>query len=246
MKTIERAFAVLRALAQQPESAGVSELARRAGLPKSTTSRILASLEELGMVERVAERFIIGPGLATLTHSATPVTSLRDVARPYLLELAEAVAEGVALAVPDGDDIVYVDTVPVQGAVQVQDWTGLRYPCHTVAAGLVLMAGWTDREIARYGRRDFERFTDLTISNATELATRIAEVRANGYAWTRGEFDDDLNGVAVALHDADGVAVGAINISGPMFRFPGDRPEAELTDLLAIAGSQINDRLSGL
>ena len=243
MKTIERAFAVLRALAEQPESAGVSEVARRVGLAKSTTSRILVSLQELGMVERVGDRFTIGPGLATLTHDPSPVASLRDIARPYLVELAESVGEGAALAVPDGDEIVYVDNAPVEAVVQVQDWTGLRFPCHTAAAGLALMATWPDGEIERYGRQPLVQYTPLTLSTADAVEARIAEVRRDGFAWTRGEFNDELNGVAAAVHDPDGVAVGAINISGPIFRFPGDRPESEITDELVAATRQIRDRL---
>ncbi len=243
MKTIERAFAVLRALAEHDESAGVSEVARRTGLPKSTTSRILASLEGLGMVERLDDRFAIGPGLATLTHDATPVSSLRDIARPYLAELAEWAEEGVALAVPDGDEIVYVDTVQVVAVVQVQDWTGLRFPAHTTAAGLVLMAQWPDAEIDRYGRQPLTAFTEATIKTGAELVTRLAKVRQEGVAWTVAEFSGELNGVAAVIRDATQHPVGAINISGPTFRFPTPGDKAAVEAQLRATATQISERL---
>ena len=243
MQTIERAFAVLRALAERPESAGVSEVARRAALPKSTTSRILTSLEDLGMVDRLGDRYAIGAGLATLTHQASPVASLRDIARPYMVDLAETVGESVALAVPDGDEMLYVDTAPSIGVVQVQDWTGERFPFHTVAAGFALMTTWTEDDLDRYGRRDFERFTDATVSGPIELKARMAEVRRDGFAWTRAEFAEEVNGIAAPILDGGGEAVGAINISGPTYRFPGDRAEGEIVDELLSACQQISNRL---
>lgn len=243
MQTIERAFAVLRALAEQTESTGVSEVARRAALPKSTTSRILASLEDLGMVERLGDRYAIGAGLATLTHHASPVTSLRDIARPYMIALAEIVGESVALAVPDGDKMIYVDTAPSTGVVQVQDWTGRRFPFHTVAAGLALMTTWTRNELEVYGRREFEQFTQATIADLSELGSRMEAVKADGFAWTRAEFSEEVNGVAAPIHDGDGLAVGAINISGPTYRFPGPRPEIEIIEELVSACRQISSRI---
>ena len=243
MQTIERAFAVLRALAEQTESAGVSEVARRADLPKSTTSRILASLEDLGMVERRGDRYAIGAGLATLTHDASPVASLRDIARPYMVALSEVVAESVALAVPDGDEMLYIDTASSTGVVQVEDWTGRRFPFHTVAAGFALMTTWIDDDLEVYGQRDFERFTPTTVGDLPELRSRMELVRRDGYAWTRAEFSEEVNGVAAPIHDRDGLAVGAINISGPIYRFPGDRPESEIVDDLVSACRQIGNRL---
>ena len=76
---------MLRALAGQSDSVGVSEVARTTGLAKSTCSRILSSLDELGIVERVDEagRYVIGPGLRALAASGAPVGMLRDLAEPY-------------------------------------------------------------------------------------------------------------------------------------------------------------------
>jgi predicted transcriptional regulator len=106
MQTIDRAFAVLRALASRSETSTLADTSRAVGLPKSTTSRILTALEDLGMVDRVGGRYSIGSGLATLTHVATPVASLRDVSRPYLADLAERLGENASLAVADGEEVL--------------------------------------------------------------------------------------------------------------------------------------------
>jgi len=243
MKTVERAFAVLRALAEHPDSAGVSELARRSGLPKSTTSRLLVSLDELGMVERIGDRYVIGPGLATLTHAPSPVASMTDLSRPYLVELADALDESVSLAIPDGDEIVYIYTAVVEGAVQVQDWTGHRYPCHLVASGLSFMAHWPDHQLRRYCHQELETYTDATVADFDELMQRVSQVRADGVAWTKGDFAEGLVGMAVAIIDGRGRCVGSVGVSGPSFRFPGEATEAEIVQQVAAVAGQISNRL---
>lgn len=216
MQAIERTFGILRALADHPGRPGVSEIARRAGLPKSTTSRILSSLESLGVVERIGDRFAIGSTLATLTHDASPLSALRDLTRPHLAVLADTFGENASLVVDDDDQALYLDTVTPSGndiQVQVQDWTGERVPFHTTAPGVALMSGWTaERPITSDGAR-----------------RKLAQLRADGVTWTLQEFADDVNGVAAPIYTPDGAVVGAINVYGPSYRFPGARVDVAAT-----------------
>lgn len=243
MQTIERTFAVLRAIAESDASAGVSEVARRAGLAKSTTSRILASLDELGMVDRLDDRYVIGQGLAALTTHATAAGSLRDVARPYLADLADLLGESVALAVLDGDESVYIDTAVAESMVQVRDWTGERFPLHITSAGQVLLAAWPSERIDTYGRRELVTPTERSIGSLTALRDRLRDVRRDGVAWTLGEFDAEINGVAAPIRHHDGSVVGAVNVSGPVFRFPGERSLGDVVDPLVATCAQISERL---
>lgn len=243
MQSIERTFAVLRAIAEAGESAGVSEIARRSGLAKSTTSRILGSLDELGMIDRLDDRYLIGQGLAALTADASPASSLPDLARPYLVDLADHYGESVALAVADGDEMVYVDAALAEGAVQVRDWTGERFPLHTTSGGLVLLAARSNDEVDRYGRQGMEAYTERSVTTLTGLRERMRQVRVEGVAWTRAEFDDEINGLAAPIRDAAGHVVAAVNVSGPVYRFPGDRPDGDVIQTLLTACAQIGDRL---
>ena len=95
MQTIERAFAALRAVRASQGSAGVSEVARTTGLPKSTVSRLLTALEQVGAVDRFdpTSGYVIGRGLMALASEGPAIGSLRDVARPHLRELTERLGE---------------------------------------------------------------------------------------------------------------------------------------------------------
>lgn len=246
MQAIERTFSILGALAEQPERAGISELARRTDLPKSTTSRILASLESLGMVERIGDQYGIGAALATLTHGASPIGSLREIARPQLVELADALGENASLVVDDGDLVIYIDTaMPSDQLVQVQDWTGVRVPFHAAAAGISLMSTWDDTRLTEYCGGGLEAYTDKTVTTLAGLRRKLETLRRSGVVWTVREFADDVTGIGAPILGPDGEAVGAINVYGPAYRFPGEQEVDEIAASVIDACARIATRFAG-
>src|SRR5262245_23732285 len=140
VQSIRRAFAVLGALGDGP--AGVTEVAERAALPKSTAARMLRTLAVEGAVEQVPgdTSYRLGPRLITLAGGFSLNRSLAAIARPVIIELAEASGEAAGLGVPDGDLIHYIDQVDTPNPVLVRDWTGARAPLHSVSSGQVLLA----------------------------------------------------------------------------------------------------------
>ena len=123
VQSIDRAFGVLRALAAGP--AGVTDIADRVGLPKSTVSRMLSTLEELGAVEQVSVggEYRIGWAMIELAAAARPGRSLISLARPHLVELARVTGEAAGISIPDGTDMLYLDQLTPNSELQVRDWT---------------------------------------------------------------------------------------------------------------------------
>ncbi len=222
----------------------MSEVARTTGLAKSTCSRILSSLDDLGIVERVDEagRYVIGSGLRTLARAGAPAGTLRDLARPYLRELAGRVGESASLAVMDGGEGLYVAQVAAPGPVQVTDWTGQRFPLHTIAAGQAFMGSWSDEQVAAYSADGLEGFTEHTVTTLVGLRQRVGEVRRRGLAWTVGEFSGEITGVAAPVCDVAGAVVASVSVYGPGWRFPGDGDTGEIERLVR----ETADRLGGL
>ena len=149
VQSVDRAFAILDAVSARP--AGVTAIAERVRLPKSTVARLLATLEELDAVERLdGPRWRVGPGIAALAGAASPERSLVTLARPHLAQVVQELSEDAGLALPDGYDVHYVDHVESDNPVQVRDWTGTRAPMHVVPSGLVLLAEWPRAAIDAY------------------------------------------------------------------------------------------------
>jgi DNA-binding IclR family transcriptional regulator len=242
-QSVERAFAILDAVAQRP--AGITALADRVGLPKSTVARLLTSLEGLGAVERFdGRRWRVGPGVAALAETVPPERSLAALARPDLTGLVHSVGEDAGVALPDGYQVVYVDHVECDQPVQVRAWTGTRAPMHAVPSGLVLLADWPGDAVDDYVARGLAALTPQTVVDAGQLRARLEDVRRSGYAWGLEEFVEGINSVAAPVRDARGSAVAAIHAHGPAYRFPARGAEERVTQEVVAAARAVSRLLA--
>ena len=225
-QSIERAFSVLLAVATEP--AGITDVARRVALPVSTVARLLATLEHLEAVIRQDDgvTYRIGPTVSSL--AAGNDTTLIGRARPFLVELVDRVRETAGLSVLEGDEVLYLDHVETDNAVQIRDWTGERVPMHMVPSGLVLMAHLPLPRVEAYINGGLARSTEHTLTTAAQLLPRLDEVRRDGYAWAIDEFQIGITSVAAPVRNGKGEVVAAIHCHGPSYRFPAhDRAEVE-------------------
>ncbi len=227
VQSIQRAFSLLRALAVGP--AGVTELAERAELPKSTVARLLGALEAEGAVEQVEAggEYRLGAGLIDLAGAAAPGRNLIAAARPHLLELMDVTGESSGISVLEGDTVLYLDQVESEEEVQVRSWTGDHAPLNVVPSGLVLLMGQPQAFIDGYLAKPLPRYTRRSVTDADAIRARLAEIRELGFAWVYAEFDESINSVAAPVHNAAGQILAAIHVHGPAYRFPApDTAEA--------------------
>jgi IclR family acetate operon transcriptional repressor len=243
VQSIERAFGVLGALTDGP--VGVTEVAERVELPKSTVARLLGSLVREGVVEQVPgdTRYRLGARIVTLAAGVVPLRSMVALARPVLVELASALGEAAGLSVPDGFAVHYVDQVDTAHQVQIRDWTGTRAPMHAVSSGLVLLAWTPAAMLDAFLQRTLERFTPRTMTEPAAVRARLADVRREGYAWVHEEFAEGLNSVAAPIADRTGLTIAAVHVHGPSYRFPGAKDEAEIAATVVDTAGRISARL---
>ena len=240
VQSIRRAFAVLDALDEGP--LGVTDVADRAALPKSTAARLLATLAAEGAVEQVPgdTAYRLGPRLVTLAGGFSLVRSLAAVGRPVLADLAAASGEAAGVGVSDGDLVHYIDQVDTPNPVVVRDWTGARAPLHAVSSGQVLLAFRTQAAIDRYlTRPSLERFTERTLIDPDAVRERLRDVRRHGYAWAIEEFDAGIASVAAPIADGSGEVIAAVHVHGPSYRFPPEGRKSELAQLVVTCAARI-------
>jgi DNA-binding IclR family transcriptional regulator len=243
VQSIERAFAVLGALADGP--VGVTDVAARVGLPKSTAARMLSSLEREGAVEQVPgeTRYRLGPRLVALASGLHDRRGLVAIAHPTLAALAGELGEACGLSVPDGLTVHYVDQADSPNPVQVRDWTGSRIPMHAVSSGQVFLAHLPPPALARFLAEPLERFTTRTLTDAGTLLERLREVRRDGHVWVRDEFAEGISSVAAPVAGADGEVIAAVHVHGPTYRFPAPGAEASIAVAVRAAAARIGARL---
>ena len=233
---VARAFRLVQMVVAADGAVGVRELSRRSGLPRSTVSRLVGSLTELGMLSRGADGSVLaGTALGTLQPDGPP-PALRDQLRPLLDDLAGLCGENAALSVDGGDALDYVEEVRADNPVSVPDVASARHPFHLVAPGIVTMAWWDGERLDDYLARGLAAATPTSTTSPRVLRRRIRDVRATGYAWTDEELEIGVNGLAAPIVDDDGELLATVSLFGPSYRFsPTSRPELaeRLTALVA-------------
>jgi len=231
VQSVDRAMALLAAVADADHAPTVAELAHQCDLNRSTAWRLLATLESHGLVERDSRTGGYSVGYAALRLSAAAdMDSLARRVRPELEALAGAVGETVSLAVVRRFSLVYIDHVSLPGPAY-ERWTEHQLSLHSTSSGKIFLA-WlsADERDAALPRR-LESFTESTITDRDSLEAELAKARALGYATCVGEDAQFTNGVSAGVLDARHRPIAVINVWGPERRVPRER----LTDLGAAA-----------
>lgn len=177
------------------------------------------------MVERTSDGLVMpGSALATLAVDG-PQPLLRDRLRPLLVALTDAFGESAAIAIDDGDAVLYVLQIDADNAVTAPDVEAERHPFHVVAHGLALMSHWPVERLDDYLGRALEAPTSRSMTDTMAIRRRLKRIRDDGYVWTEEEFDVGVNGLAVPITTDDGPVV-SIGLYGPSYRLsPAARPD---------------------
>lgn len=231
--SVDRAVAVLDALAEAGADLGTNEIARRTGVNPSSASRLLATLAAKGFVARVPEtgRYCLGLRLLQLGNAAAARFDLREAARPHLVALVEKTGETATLSVPGEREAMTVDFVQSDHSVQSVARVGRPSIAHATAVGKVVLAADTR------GLPDgpLEAYTDRTITDRGELAAELARAADQGWAQAVGEREADLNAIAAPVLGTSGELVAVVGLQGPARRFNRRAMRAAIDPLLAAA-----------
>lgn len=222
---------------------GLSELARRLGIPKATVQRNLKTLQHAGWIKPAADdgRWEI-TGLAYRLGSAVATKdNLREAALPELAALQSITGETVHLAVPDGDELVLVERLDSSHQLRAFLPLGTRLPLHAAATGRAYLATLEDDQITAYLADVPAKVAPNTITDPDSLWGEVRATRERGYAITVEGLHEGISAVAVAVCGRDGRARGCFSISGPSARMTADRlveyAGAALASRAAIEGS---------
>ena len=220
VQSIGRAFAILEEIARSREGVSLAELSKRVGLHNSTTFHLVKTMVSLGYVRQLKDkRYRVGRPLFALAASSLDDIEMVSLATPVLEDLSRETGESGHFAVRMGDSVVVIARTSGPGAFQLTDRVGVVRPANCTALGKIVLAALRPEQLERFLQRaELKAHTPKSIVEADKLRQEIDEVRRAGLAFDDGEFDSELRCVAVPVRDFTGQVIGAIGISGPVWR----------------------------
>lgn len=245
LSTVRNAARLLKEFLPREPEFGVSELARRLGLGKSTVHRLLTTLAAEGLIEQDPRsgNYRLGIVMFELGEAVKVHMDLHAAGAPILAALREQTGESAQIGVLDGVDVVYVDRLESQRSLRLFTETGRRVPVHCTSSGKVLLA-WLDP-----GERDalldaapLTRLTRHTITDRDLLLADLERCRSRGWAEAVEEREPDVASVAGAVRGPDGRVVAAISVGAPLSRL-GALQRRRYGPLVAEAGEAVSRRL---
>lgn len=242
--SVARALALLDALSDSDDGLGVNELARRIGVNASTASRLLATLEGGGLVERAPEgSYRLGLKLIALSDRVLARLNVRELGRPWLEWLVKHTGETATLSVPGAGEAITVDFVPSASSVVSMARVGRTSVPHATAAGKVMLA-FAEPDLGVSLPSTLERFTERTITDRDVLAKELERVRASGIAEAVGEREPDLGALAAPVLGRRAELVAILGLQGPAVRLPATKRRS-LYEPLRRAAGELSRSLGG-
>ncbi len=240
VQSIERAFAVLRAIQSQADGANVSAVAVETGLHISTVSRLISTLEHIGAVERANGQVFIGPEIIALANRTPWTDRMISLAQPYLQETAATTQEAVGLTKMEGNECVVFYQTAGSHNVQIRDWTDERFPLHVTSSGKLWMGDWSAAKVAAYFATQPKAVASGTITRLDVMQAEIAVAKRTNIAWTYDELEDGLLSIAVPLLSMEKGHPCAIYLSAPAFRFKDNASRRLLAQQMQVTADKIN------
>jgi len=238
VQAVVKAIDLLEALAHGVENPSIAVLEEKLGLSRNKTFRILATLENKGLVEKdaLAGTYNLGFQAIEMAQHILKSDNLIRLAHPIMVDLARKLDEAVYITVANNDEVLFLDMVDSFQQIKAMDLVGKRFPFFTNAAGKVLKSVTS---IDIFGRGSKKR----GIKNLPELEAELDEIRRKGVAVDFNGLGEGICSVAVVIRDYAGKVVGALTLLAPSFRMLQDRLDKEVIPCMMEGAEQLSMKL---
>lgn len=244
VQVLDRAFDILEELARARGALGLSELAQRTAMSKSTVFRILQTMLARGYVEKTLEGlYTIGPKMfGTLSYHINSL-ELQTEAKPYLAVLNRSLGLTSHLGILDGSYVSYIEKEPTDWNEGAYTEVGYRSPAYCSSMGKCLLACLSSRELEEvlYGY-DFQAFTSHTFTSKASFVKYLHQVRKQGWAMDNEEYQIGHCCIASPVFDYRGDAIAAVGVSGTPSSISKDRIP-DISRQVILAAQRISERM---
>jgi len=242
--TVVKAFTILELLSSQNGSGlSLTEVARHLKVSKSTAHRYLTTMEGLEVVRRdEKDCFGLGSKMIELAGALLSRHDLRSEGEPLLEQLCAQTQETTHLAIPSGNNVVYIAKVDSPHSIRMASHIGIRNPMHCTALGKAILAYSPQDKVEAIIQEGLPSRTVYTLTSPGMLRTELERIRVEGFAIDDQENELGVRCTGAAIFDYTGKVIGAISVSGPASRISHERC-LELGSVVSEAAQEVSRRM---
>lgn len=220
LSSVTTAIHLLKTFTDDDQELGISEIALRLGVAKSTVHRLASALLEEGLLQQNPEtgRYSLGMGLFMLGSLVRSRIDVANESKKILTDFREQVQENVRLAIFDRNEIVFLHDFEAPVPVRIKSRTGQRQPAYCTAEGLSLLSGLREPRLSEILSQPRKKYTDNTVIDEEEIRQRIKGVKRKGFCFEDEEFEMGTRTVAAPVFGEEGNIIAAIGVAGPRSR----------------------------
>ena len=244
LSSVTAAIQVLKTFSEAEAEIGISSLAKRLGLAKSTAHRLATTLLAEGLLEQNSEngRYRLGIELFALGALARRRLSVSNEAIPHLQVLREQTDETIHLVILESTNIIYLYSLESTQAIRMRSYIGVRKPAFCTAEGQAILAFSPPQTVGLVLQDGLVARTPKTNTNSATFLKALEAVRVDGYAIDDEESEIGMRGIAAPIRDVTGRVVAAVGIGGPVQRLT-KKALRGFTSLLVGSAESISARL---
>ncbi len=246
-QSVEKVLQIIETMAQSKESLRLQDIAQRVDMPASTALRFLNTLMKCGYARQDAGslRYSLTLKFMHIGSLVNSQISIRDVARPYLANLAQKCNESVCLAIEQDMEIVYIDVIDgPDGMLKITQRIGKLAPIHSTGIGKLMLLNYDLKQFEHIiETKGLKALTPNTITSKDELLLELEKIKQRGYALDDEECELGARCLSAGIKDYTGKYVAGISVSGPTTRMTMEYIE-QIKDVVMETADKISRELS--
>ncbi len=235
----EKALSILLAFTPHNSEMGTTELSKKLGMHKSTTSRLIKLLVHTHFLQQnpLTRKYILGRSALRIGHATTRSldSKLLAVAQPCLTELSQLLGESVALEMLSGTNVVLALHVEGPSHIRFNFQQGEQVPINVAAGAKVILSQSDPKFVQLCLKQDFPQFNENTIISKKKYRQLLKNIKQSGIAYDKGERYMDTHAMATPIYDLEGSTKAAVVVAGPAFRLTDSFLQATVPALKATA-----------
>lgn len=218
VQSLEKGLRVLMAFSRERQRMTLTEVAKLTHLSRAAARRFLLTLAHLGYIKTDGKIFELTPKVLNLGYNYLSSLDIKEIAKPFLMDLAKVTNETCSVVTIDGRDVVILVRQQVSRIMTISIGIGSRLPTHVTAVGRVILAMNQDLQDQLLETFDYRQYTINTITSKDRLKEELARVKQQGWSMIDQELEAGVRAIAVPIFSKDGSVKYAMHISSNTHR----------------------------